>query len=136
MASLIEQRMVFWANRGDEPAGGFPTLTLVPGSIAQVFLTNVGTVNVGGCWYRDSKECNMAQQLREPTRSIDGSRKWLASLVGASDAIEGLSQVPCDPSALRAMRARLSRPTSTQPVSRRFAPTAGRYSPASCNRGS
>lgn len=93
-------------------------------------------MNAESGWYRDSKERNMAQQLREPTRSIDGSRDWLASLVGASDAIESLSQVPCDASVLRAMRARLSRPTSTLSVSRRYAPTAGRYSPASCNRGS
>ena len=87
-------------------------------------------------WYRDSKECKMAQQLREPTRSIAGSRDWLVSLVGASDAIETLSQVPCDATALRAMRARLSRPTSTRSVSHRYAPAAGHYSPASCNRGS
>ena len=74
----------------------------------------------------------MAQQLREPTRAtFDGSRDWLSSLVETLDSAEHLTQVPCDASALRAMQARLSRPTSTRPA-HRYAPS---YSPASCNRG-
>ena len=89
-----------------------------------------------GC-YRDSEEFTMAQQLRASTQtSLDGSRDWLAGLVAAADSIEQLSQVPCDASALRAMRARLSRPTSTHAIGYRFERTAQRYSPASCSRGS
>lgn len=75
-------------------------------------------------------------QLREPTRAmLDGGRNWLSSLVQTLDAAEQLTDVPCDPSALRSMRARLSRPTSTVQVSR-LPRIAQRYSPASCSRGS
>ncbi|MDB5618781.1 hypothetical protein [Tardiphaga sp.] len=79
----------------------------------------------------------MDQQLREPTRAtFDGSRDWLSSLVEACDNTEQLSQVPCDAAALRAMRAWLSRPTTTTTVSPRYSRAALRYSPASWIRGS
>jgi len=84
----------------------------------------------------DRKERTMAHQLREPTRTaFDGSRDWLASLVDTFNTTEHLSQVPCGASDLRAMRARLSRPTTTNSTSR-HGRHVQRYSPASCSRGS
>lgn len=75
-------------------------------------------------------------QLREPTRAtLDGSRDWLSGLVETFDAAEQLTEVPCDAAVLRAMRSRLSRPTSTL-MAARHVRSARRYSPASCNRGS
>jgi hypothetical protein len=75
-------------------------------------------------------------QLRANTRAtFDGSSDWLAGLVEAFGATERLTEEACDPLAKRAMRARLSRPTSTAAFSRKSR-TIRRYSPASCNRGS
>jgi hypothetical protein len=81
----------------------------------------------------------MAQQLRAPTRAtFDGNRDWLSALVETFDSAEHQSRVPCDAKALRAMHARLARPsiTSAHSVPNRFARHDRRYSPASCNRGS
>ena len=76
-------------------------------------------------------------QLREATRAtVEGSRDWLTSLVTTLDQTALLSEVPCDARAMRAMRVRLARLTTTRPVSPRFSRTSTSYSPASCNRGS
>ncbi|MDB5653335.1 MAG: hypothetical protein JWQ94_948 [Tardiphaga sp.] len=80
----------------------------------------------------------MAHQLRETIQATfeSGRGDWLAALVETFESTESLSQVPCDATVLRAMRAQLSRPTSTRPVPSRHERVARRHSPASCNRGS
>ncbi len=80
----------------------------------------------------------MAQQLREPVQStFDGSREWLRGLVETFDSTERLRGVPCEASALRAMRAQLARPISAPVLSTALRYNADRrYSPASCSRGS
>ena len=74
--------------------------------------------------------------LRETKRAtFDGSRDWLSGLVQTLDSVERLSDVPCDDTVMRAMRARLARPTTTRPASNRFSPAGTSRSPAEFRRG-
>ncbi|MBC7585053.1 hypothetical protein FNL55_14185 [Tardiphaga sp. vice352] len=74
--------------------------------------------------------------LQETKRAtFDGSRDWLFGLVETLDSVERLSDVPCDDSAMRAMRARLARPTTTRSASNRFSQFGCSRSPAVFHRG-
>jgi hypothetical protein len=74
--------------------------------------------------------------LRETKRAtFDGSRDWLFGLVETLDSVERLSDVPCDDSAMRAMSARLARPTTTRSASNRFSHAGNSRPTALLRRG-